>query len=123
MGPLVETAAGHALADWKEMLNWSQPPAIDHPLRRRFPHLYPEPLFPQALVPGITEVLVAFHLAIADLQRRFLRVVALAMGCDESFFEEIVSDAPPSPAPSTTRPWPRRLLAATSGLPPMGTST
>ena len=93
-GPLVETAAGHALADWKEMLNWSQPPARDHPLRLRFPHLYPEPLLPEALVPGITEVLFAFHRAIADLQRRFLRVVALAMGCDESFFEEIVSDAP-----------------------------
>jgi isopenicillin N synthase-like dioxygenase len=93
-GPLVETAAGHALADWKEMLNWSQPPASDHPLRRRFPHLYPEPLLPEALVPGSTKVLMAFHRAIADLQRRFLRVVALAMGCNESFFEEIVSDAP-----------------------------
>ena len=93
-GPLVETAAGHSLADWKEMLNWSQPPDPDHPLRRRFPHLYPEPLLPEALVPGITAVLQEFHRAIADLQRRFLRVVALAMGCDESFFEEIVSDAP-----------------------------
>jgi isopenicillin N synthase-like dioxygenase len=93
-GPLVETAAGHSLADWKEMLNWSQPPDPDHPLRHRFPHLYPEPLLPEALVPGITEVLQEFHRAIADLQRRFLRVVALAMGCDESFFEEIVSDAP-----------------------------
>jgi isopenicillin N synthase-like dioxygenase len=80
-GPLVETAAGHALADWKEMLNWSQPPASDHPLRRRFPHLYPEHLLPEALVPGITEVLVAFHRAIADLQRRFLRVVAPAGSC------------------------------------------
>ncbi len=93
-GPLVETAAGQDLADWKEMLNWSLPPAPGHPLRRHFPHLYPEPLLPEALVPGISAVLFEFHRALADLQRRFLRPVALAMGCAEGFFEEIVSDAP-----------------------------
>jgi isopenicillin N synthase-like dioxygenase len=93
-GLLVETAAGSDQADWKEMLNWSAPLPPEHPLRRRYPLLYPEPLLPEALVPGITPVLNRFHASLADLQRRFLRVVALAMGCAEGFFEEIVQDAP-----------------------------
>ncbi len=40
-GVLVETAAGSERPDWKEMLNWSAPLPADHPLRRRFPGLYP----------------------------------------------------------------------------------
>jgi len=93
-GLLVETAAGSAQADWKEMLNWSAPLPPHHPLRRRFPLLYPEPLLPESVVPGITGVLERFHAAIADLQRRFLRPIALAMGCAETFFEEMVQEAP-----------------------------
>lgn len=91
---LVETAAGSGHPDWKEMLNWSAPLPLAHPLRRRFPELYPEQLLPEAAVPGITAVLGEFHRAIADLQRRFLRVIALGMGCAEEFFEEMVSEAP-----------------------------
>ncbi|MFY8149893.1 MAG: isopenicillin N synthase family dioxygenase [Prochlorococcaceae cyanobacterium] len=93
-GLLVETAAGSAQPDWKEMLNWGTPPPPAHPLRRRYPHLYPDPVLPEAVVPGITVVLQHFHRDLADLQRRFLRVIALAIGCGESFFEEIVQDAP-----------------------------
>jgi len=93
-GLLVETAAGQSQADWKEMLNWSAPLPPDHPLRRRYPLAYPEPLLPEALVPGITAALERFHTALADLQRRFLRVIALGMGCHESFFEEMVHQAP-----------------------------
>ena len=65
-----------------------------HPLRRRYPVLYPEPVLPEAAVPGITAVLERFHAALADLQRRFLRVIALGMGCAETFFEEMVHEAP-----------------------------
>ena len=93
-GLLVETAAGHDQADWKEMLNWSVPLPGGHPLRRRYPVLYPEPVLPEAAVPGITAVLERFHAALADLQRRFLRVIALGMGCAETFFEEMVHEAP-----------------------------
>ncbi len=93
-GPLVETAAGSPLADWKEMLNWSSPIPVGHPLRRRHPLLYPEPLLPEAVVPGITGVLERFHRAIEDLQRRFLRVIALGLGAAESFFEAMVREAP-----------------------------
>lgn len=93
-GLLVETAAGSAHADWKEMLNWAAPIPAHHPLRRRYPMLYPEQVLPEAVVPGITAVLETFHDAIADLQRRFLRIVALGLGCAETFFDEITSEAP-----------------------------
>ncbi|MEB3331308.1 MAG: 2-oxoglutarate and iron-dependent oxygenase domain-containing protein [Synechococcaceae cyanobacterium] len=93
-GLLVETAAGAERADWKEMLNWSQPPPPEHPLRRRFPMLYPEPLLPEAVVPGISAVLLTFHRAIADLQRRLLRVVAAGLGCADGFFDEMTDGAP-----------------------------
>jgi isopenicillin N synthase-like dioxygenase len=93
-GLLVETAAGSDRPDWKEMLNWSAPLSPAHPLRRRFPHLYPEPVLPEEAVPGITEVLMAFHGAIADLQRRFLRVIALGLGCAEELFDEMTTQAP-----------------------------
>lgn len=93
-GVLVETAAGSKRPDWKEMLNWSAPLPVDHPLRVRFPGLYPEQILPEQAVPGITALLGEFHRAIADLQRRFLRVIAVGMGCSEDFFEEIVREAP-----------------------------
>jgi isopenicillin N synthase-like dioxygenase len=93
-GVLVETAAGSDRADWKEMLNWSAPLPAGHPLKRRYPGLYPDQVLPEAAVPGITAVLGQFHHAIADLQRRFLRLIALGMGCAEEFFEDIVSEAP-----------------------------
>jgi isopenicillin N synthase-like dioxygenase len=114
-GLLVETAAGSDRPDWKEMLNWSAPLPELHPLRRRYPLAYPEPLLPEAVVPGITAVLERFHGAIADLQRRFLRVIALGMGCAETFFEEMVHEAPTltrairyppmAAAPAAGHPW------------------
>ncbi|KAF0652827.1 dioxygenase, isopenicillin N synthase [Cyanobium sp. Copco_Reservoir_LC18] len=91
---LVETAAGSDRPDWKEMLNWSEPLPPGHPLRLRFPSFYPEQVLPETAVPGITAVLGEFHRAIADLQRRFLRVIAVGMGCAEGFFEEMVREAP-----------------------------
>ncbi|MEI6031977.1 MAG: 2OG-Fe(II) oxygenase family protein [Synechococcaceae cyanobacterium ELA739] len=93
-GLLVETAAGSAKADWKEMLNWSVPIAAHHPLRRHYPTLYPEQVLPEEVVPGITAVLGAFHRAVADLQGRFLRIIALGLGVAEHFFEEMTADAP-----------------------------
>ena len=93
-GVLVETADGSKRPDWKEMLNWSAPLPVDHPLRRQFPGLYPEQILPEPAVPGITALLGEFHRAIADLQRRFLRVIAVGMGCSEDFFEEMVLEAP-----------------------------
>jgi len=93
-GLLVETAAESDLPDWKEMLNWASPIDGRHPLKRKYPTSYPEQLLPESAVPGITEVLYRFHDAVADLQRRFLRVIAEGIGCHESFFDDMVKDGP-----------------------------
>ncbi len=93
-GVLVETAASSDEADWKEMLNWSTPIDPGHPLKRKFAAAYPDQVLPEDTVPGITKVLMQFHETIADLQRRFLRVIAEGIGCHETFFDEMVSDGP-----------------------------
>ena len=93
-GLLVETAASSDKPDWKEMLNWASPIPAGHPLKRKFPSAYPDQVLPESAVPGITKVLYEFHEAIADLQRRFLRVIAEGIGCHETFFDEMVSDGP-----------------------------
>ena len=95
-GVLVETAASSDVPDWKEMLNWATPIPAGHPLQRKFPHRYPDQVLPEPAVPGITKVLYEFHDTIADLQRRFLRVIAVGIGCHETFFDEMIdSTAPP----------------------------
>ncbi|MFK8026244.1 MAG: isopenicillin N synthase family dioxygenase [Ilumatobacter sp.] len=93
-GLLVETAASSDKPDWKEMLNWSTPIPSGHPLKRKFSNAYPDQVLPETLVPGITEVLYRFHDTIADLQRRFLRVIAEGIGCHETFFDDMVQDGP-----------------------------
>jgi isopenicillin N synthase-like dioxygenase len=93
-GLLVETAASSDQPDWKEMLNWSTPIPAGHPLKRKFTTAYPDQVLPEDAVPGITKVLYEFHDRIADLQRRFLRVIAEGIGCHETFFDEMVADGP-----------------------------
>jgi len=94
-GLLVETAATADVADWKEMLNWGRDVPARHPLRARFPHRYHDQVLPEAAVPGISTVLNAFHDAIADLQRRILRIVAVGIGCHEDYFETMLVDGSP----------------------------
>ena len=89
-GLLVETAASAEVPDWKEMLNWSDEPPAGHPLRRKYPHRYMDQVLPEAAVPGITDVLMLFHERIYDLQRRFLRVIAVGMGAHEDLFETML---------------------------------
>lgn len=93
-GLLVETAASSDAPDWKEMLNWSTPIEPGHPLKRNYPTAYPDQVVPEAVVPGITEVLYRFHDSIADVQRRFLHIIAEGIGCHESFFDDMVEDGP-----------------------------
>ncbi len=93
-GLLVETAASSDTPDWKEMLNWAREIDSGHPLKRSFPHSYPDQVLPESVVPGITDVLYRFHDSIADLQRRFLHVIAEGIGCHESFFDDMVKDGP-----------------------------
>ena len=91
-GALVETAAGSDRPDWKEMLNWSIELPKGHPLAKRYPHRYMPRAFPE--VPGIAEALGRLHDALFDLQRRFLRIVALGIGCAETYFDGMLKDGP-----------------------------
>lgn len=86
-GLLVETAASSEVPDWKEMLNWGVDVPAGHPLKRRFPHRYRGPSLPDHLVPGITKVLVELYDTLLDLQRRFLRIIAVGVGCHETLFD------------------------------------
>jgi isopenicillin N synthase-like dioxygenase len=93
-GLLVETAAGADKPDWKEMLNWKLPLPEAHPLRTAYPYQYTDQVLPEQTVPGITDALMEFHRRLADIQRRFLRVIALGIGCAEHFFDEMTTDGP-----------------------------
>lgn len=90
-GLLVETAASSDHPDWKEMLNWGDGLPAGHPLGTQFPTRYHDPVLPEADVAGITDVLLQFHRSIADLQRRFLRVIAVGVGADETLFDQTVA--------------------------------
>ncbi len=93
-GLLVETAASSDVADWKEMLNWGLSLPDGHPLKTAYPGNYNPPVLPEATVPGIESVLLDFHSRIYGIQRRFLRIIAVGLGCAESFFDEMVTDGP-----------------------------
>jgi isopenicillin N synthase-like dioxygenase len=91
-GIAVETAAGAARPDWKEMLNWGRQVDPAHPLRRLFPLQYHDEVLPEADIPGITGVLRTFGERLLDLQRRFLRVVGAGLGVADSFFDDFLVD-------------------------------
>jgi isopenicillin N synthase-like dioxygenase len=86
-GLLVETAASSDTPDWKEMLNWGADVPDGPPLKKRYPARYWDPVLPEALVPGITKVLIEFYDRLLDLQRRFLRIISVGIGCHETFFD------------------------------------
>jgi len=91
-GLLIETAAISDTPDWKEMLNWGAELPPHHPLRTRYPHRYLDPVLPDADVPGIAAVLRDFHSRLVDLQTRFLRIIAVGLGADPCFFDDLVAD-------------------------------
>ncbi len=93
-GLLVETAAGATKPDWKEMLNWGLELPAGHPLRRAYPHRYERRELPEDEVPGIGTVLGRLWDALFDLQRRFLRIVAVGIGCHERFFDTMLDGGP-----------------------------
>ena len=93
-GLLVETAATSDVPDWKEMLNWGPTVPAGHPMRRKYPHRFHDPVLPETDVPGITGVLTEFHERVFDLQRRFLRIIATGLGAHEQFFDGVLQDGP-----------------------------
>jgi isopenicillin N synthase-like dioxygenase len=91
-GLLVETAAASDTPDWKEMLNWGAEVPPHHPLRTRYPHRYLDQVLPEGDVPEIAKVLGELHARVLDLQTRFLRVVAVGLGADERYFDDLLVD-------------------------------
>lgn len=91
-GLLVETAAMLDRPDWKEMLNWGDEIPLGHPLQVRFPANYPRRVLPEAQAPGISDILMEFHRRVLDVQRRFLRIIAVGIGCAEGFFDEMTTN-------------------------------
>jgi isopenicillin N synthase-like dioxygenase len=89
-GLSVETAAGRRTPDWKEMLNWGESAPPGHPLGRRFPDRYGDPVLPESLLPDSHSRLMSFHRKIAQLQQRFLRIVAEGLGAHPTFFDAMV---------------------------------
>ena len=86
-GLLVETAAGTDAADWKEHLNWGEAAPADHPDGETYPDRYGDPVFPEVEIPGISARLMVFHRRVAELQRRFLRIVAEGLGAPTAAFD------------------------------------
>jgi isopenicillin N synthase-like dioxygenase len=112
----VETAAISDVPDWKEMLNWGTDVPTHHPLRARYPHRYGAQVIPDdSAVPGLADALVEMHRRVVDLQARVLRIVAVGLGADESYFDDLLVDGshlsraihyPPMPqAPSGQHVW------------------
>ena len=93
-GLLVETAASSDRPDWKEMLNWGRVLPPLHPLRRRYPHRYMERRLPDEVVPGISASLGVLWDRFLDVQTRFLRIVAVGVGAQETFFDGMLKDGP-----------------------------
>jgi isopenicillin N synthase-like dioxygenase len=91
-GLAVEKAVGASVADWKEMLNFSSELPAVHPLRRAFPSQYCDQVLPEEAVPGIGDVLRAFHDRLRRLQLRFLRIIAAGLGIADDFFDEMCAD-------------------------------
>jgi isopenicillin N synthase-like dioxygenase len=91
-GLLVETAAGSDKPDWKEMISWGRTVDPAHPIRALFPRQYHDDELPEADIPGITATLGLLHQKLLDLQRRVLRIVAVGIGVDECFFDDLIVD-------------------------------
>lgn len=62
--------------------------------RHRYPHRYRPPVLPEEDVPGITDVLMTFHRRLVDVQLRFLRIIAVGLGCHEEYFDLLLRDGP-----------------------------
>ncbi len=86
-GLMVETASGAATPDWKEHLNWGEPAPPGHPDGLQYPDRYGAPSLPEAVLPGISGPLLDLHRRIADLQRRFLRIIAEGLGARADYFD------------------------------------
>lgn len=91
---MVETAERSRRPDWKELFHWGRPLQAGHPLRARYPTRYPDPVLPDALVPGIGAALTRLHEAMVEFQLSTTDTVAEALGLDSQYFREMLEDGP-----------------------------
>ncbi|MFD5969040.1 isopenicillin N synthase family dioxygenase [Streptomyces sp. NPDC058783] len=92
--PLVEHAEKGAVPDWKELFHWGRPLPAHHPLRQRFPDRYPDPYFPDHLVPGIGSALRELHGRMLRFQHDVVRTLAEALGAHPDYFTDLLEDGP-----------------------------
>ncbi|MET7453962.1 2-oxoglutarate and iron-dependent oxygenase domain-containing protein [Streptomyces sp. NPDC005574] len=91
---LVEHAEKGTVADWKELFHWGAPLPARHPLRRRYPARYPDPYFPDHLVPGIGSALRELHTRMVRFQHDVVRALAGALGAHPDYFTDMLEDGP-----------------------------
>ncbi|MFE9251269.1 isopenicillin N synthase family dioxygenase [Streptomyces sp. NPDC007088] len=92
--PLVEHAEKGAVPDWKELFHWGAPLPAHHPLRRRYPARYPDPSFPDHLVPGIGSALRELHARMLRFQHDVVGTLADAIGVHPDYFTDVLEDGP-----------------------------
>lgn len=92
--PLVEQGEKGRTPDWKELFHWGAPLPSAHPLRERYPARYPQPYYPDHLIPGIGAALGELHLRMSRFQLDVVRRLAGALGAAPGYFEEMLEDGP-----------------------------
>ena len=76
------------------MLNWGREARTAIRCGRGSPIATAHRCSPEGAVAGISDVLNEFHDRIVDLQRRFLRIIAVGIGCHEDFFDAMLRHGP-----------------------------
>ncbi|MPY52978.1 isopenicillin N synthase family dioxygenase [Streptomyces acidicola] len=92
--PLVEHAEKGAMPDWKELFHWGAPLPARHPLRVRYPARYPDPYFPDHMVPGIGSALRELHARMVRFQHDVVSTLADALGAHPDYFADMLEDGP-----------------------------
>ncbi|MHB9864571.1 2-oxoglutarate and iron-dependent oxygenase domain-containing protein [Streptomyces sp. YIM S03343] len=92
--PPVEHTGKDAAPARKELFHWCARLPAAHPLRRRFPDRYPDPYFPDHLVPGIGSALCELHTRTLGFQYEVVRTVADALGAHPDYFADLLEDGP-----------------------------
>jgi isopenicillin N synthase-like dioxygenase len=92
--PLTEHAEKGTVPDREELFHWGAPLPARHPLRVRYPARYPDPCFPDHLVPGIGSALRELHTRTLCFQHDVVRTLAGALGAHPDYFTDMLEDGP-----------------------------
>ncbi|MDX2531175.1 isopenicillin N synthase family dioxygenase [Streptomyces europaeiscabiei] len=92
--PLAEHAEKGPVADFKELFHWGAALPAGHPLRVRYPARYPDPYFPDHLVPGIGSALRELHTRMLRFQHEVVDALAGALGVHPDYFSDMLQDGP-----------------------------